>query len=147
MSYQSMRIHGWRSASSIDLRVKISQSLQTLRIRVAFPTAEQTGVLMEPELACGSSPGDGSTLSSTLLKSAAFSSVHFNSAAQRALLNAHPASEARRLPTFLKIMLEKHNASYFQLLCKKLIYAPGSRTSHLFRRWHRRLTGSGGRSH
>lgn len=76
MSYQSKRIHGWRSASSIDLRVKTYFFfLQTLRIRGALPTAEQTGVLMELGRACSSSPGDGSTLSSTLLKSAAFSSL------------------------------------------------------------------------
>lgn len=146
MSHQSKRIHGWRSASSIDLRVKISFFFflkQTLRIRGALPTTEQASALMAPERACGSSPGDGSTLSSTSQQP-----PYFNSAAQRALLNAHPSSEARRLPTFLKIMLEEYNASYFQLLREKRIFAPGGRTSrHLFRRRPRRFTGSGGRSH
>lgn len=65
MSYQSKRIHGCQSASSIDPRVKISHISQTLRIRGALPTAQQRGVVMEPERACGSSAGDGFTLCST----------------------------------------------------------------------------------
>lgn len=99
----SVEAHSWLAIRVIhrSARKNITFFSQTLRIREALPTVKQTGVLMEPDRACGSSPGDGSTLSSTLLESAAFGSLDFNSAAQRALLNAHLASQARRLPTSL----------------------------------------------
>lgn len=145
----SVEAHSWLAIRVIHRSTRknitffFCKCKQTLRIRGAIPTAKQTSVLMEPKRACGSSPGDGSTLSSTSQQP-----PYFNSAAQRALLNAHPASEARLLPTFLKIMLEENNACYFQLLQEKLIFAPGSRTSrHLFGRSHRTFTGSAGRSH
>lgn len=64
----SVEAHCWLAIRVIhrSARKIITFFPQTLRISGALPTAEQTDVLMEPERACGSSPGDGSTLSSLL---------------------------------------------------------------------------------
>lgn len=150
MPYHSKRVHGWWSASSIDLRVKkknyISNFHQLSRYARLSRRREQTEKIGR----CGGA-GAGVRLLTMrrfpsrlhLAKERSFRRpLYFNSAARRALLNAAP--RVRGAPA---TDVSENDAVRTQRLLIFGTYAGFCTSRHLFGRWYRRFTGSGGRSH